>query len=152
MEAAKGDRSALQPATDLLKAAEQAAGNERDPELHAQLGFLEQLTDQSEAAEREYGLALRADAHDSFAAGNLALLLVKGRRYDQAVALWDRAFQDDPVQIKAGMNLATVQCGLGKREAALGTLDRVLEFSPDERQALRMSQEIRAGVKACPSR
>ena len=152
MEAAKGDRGAVQPATELLKQAERDPEGRQDYELHAQLGFLEQLTGQDEAAEREYGLALAANAHDSFAAGNLALLLTKERRYGQAVGLWERWFQENPVEIKTGMNLATVQCGLGKREAALATLDRILHFSPDERQARRMSDEIRSNVNACPAR
>jgi hypothetical protein len=47
------------------------------------------------------------------------------------------------------MNLAVVQCGLGSREAALGTLERILEFSPDETQARELASEIRSGRHAC---
>lgn len=152
MEAAKGDREAAQRALQLLREAERIPGAEADAELHAQLGFLEQVMGEKEAAEREYGLALMEDGHDSFAAGNLALLKAGDRRYGEAVALWERAFGDDPVQIKAGMNLATVECGLGKREAALGTLARVLEFSPDERIAREMETAIRTGKQGCSKR
>jgi predicted CXXCH cytochrome family protein len=152
MEAAKGDSAAGQRALLLLREAERAPGADADHELHSQLGFLEQMAGEKEAAEREYGLALAAEGHDSFAAGNLALLKMGERRYGEAVALWERAFQEDPVQIKAGINLAIVECGLGKREAALGTLDRVLEFSPDERKARDMAQRIRSGAQVCDKR
>jgi tetratricopeptide (TPR) repeat protein len=152
MEAAKGNREAGQRALRLLREAERSPGADADHELHSQLGFLEQVAGDKDAAEREYGLALMGDGHDSFAAGNLALLKAGDRRFGKAVALWERAFQEDPVQIKAGINLAIVECGLGRREAALGTLDRVLEFSPDEKKALEMEQQIRTGGKGCDKR
>jgi len=66
--------------------------------------------------------------------------------------LWDRAFEEDPVQVKAGMNLATVECGLGKRESALRTLARVLEFSPDEHSAQELQRDIVSGKQGCPKR
>jgi len=149
MAAAKGDARAVEQARALLQEAEQLPEAAGDHELHAQLGFLEQVAGEKAAAAQEYGLALAADSDDSFAAGNLALLKAGDRQYGEAIALWERAFGHDPTQTRAGMNLAVVQCGLGSREAALATLERILEFSPDEAQARELAGEIRAGRHAC---
>jgi Flp pilus assembly protein TadD len=136
----------------LLRKAEALPGSDADWELHEQLGFLDQLAGEKDAAAREYALALAADAHDSIAAGNLALLKAGDREYGAAIDLLERAFQEDPVQLKAGMNLAIMQCGLGKKEAALGTLDRILAFSPDYGQARDFAREIRSGRHGCGGR
>jgi tetratricopeptide (TPR) repeat protein len=149
MAAARGDAKAVEQARTLLQEAEELPEAAGDYELHAQLGFLEQVAGEKVVAAREYGLALAANADESFAAGNLALLKAGDRQYGEAIALWERAFGHDPTQTRAGLNLAVVQCGLGSREAALGTLERILEFSPDETQARELAGEIRAGRHAC---
>jgi len=134
---------------ELLRKSEALRESASDRELHEQLGFLEQLAGDKDAAAHEYELALAADAHDSVAAGNLALLKAGERRYGAAVALWERAFQEDPAQLKAGMNLAIVDCGMGKKEAALGTLERILAFSPDDGAARDLAHGIRSGAHTC---
>jgi Flp pilus assembly protein TadD len=149
MEAARGDAGAAERARTLLREAEELPGAAGDHELHAQLGFLEQIAGDKSSAALEYGLALAADADDSFATGNLALLKASDRQYGEAIALWERAFSNDPAQVRAGMNLAVVQCGLGSREAALGTLEKILEFSPDDGQARQLATEIRSGRHVC---
>jgi hypothetical protein len=50
------------------------------------------------------------------------------------------------------MNLAVVDCGLGRREAALGTLERILEFSPDSGEALALKHAIVSGEHSCGTR
>jgi tetratricopeptide (TPR) repeat protein len=150
--AARGDQTAANRARDLLREAEAMPGGAADAEMHEQLGFLEQLGGDKDAAGREYGLALAADADDAFAAGNLALIRAQERQYTAAVPLWEKAFRDDPVRLQAGMNLAIVQCGLGQREAAQGTLERILEFSPDDGKARTMLLEIRSKARPCQAR
>ena len=152
LEALHGDKAAGERALELLRKAEALPGSDADSELHERLGFLDQLAGDKDAAAREYALALAANAYDSVAAGNLALLKAGDRQYGAAIDLLRRAFQEDPVQLKAGMNLAILQCGLGKKEAALGTLDRILAFSPDYGQARDFAREIRSGRHACVSR
>jgi predicted CXXCH cytochrome family protein len=147
--ASRGDREAGERAMQLLQQAEALPSAKSDAELHEQLGFLHQMAGQKDAAAREYQLALDADAHDSVAAGNLAFLKVGDRQYAAAVQLWDRSFTEDPVQLKAGMNLAIVECGMGRKEAALGTLDRILAFSPDDGQARELARGIRSGQHPC---
>jgi predicted CXXCH cytochrome family protein len=152
LEALRGDKAAGERAMELLREAEALPGSNGDWELHERLGFLDQLAGDKDAAAREYELALAANAYDSVAAGDLALLKAGDRQYAAAIELLGRAFQEDPVQLKAGMNLAIMQCGLGKKEAALGTLDRILVFSPDYGQARDFAQEIRSGRNGCASR
>ena len=149
LAATRGDRQAGERAMQLLHEAEALPESAEDHELHEQLGFLNQLAGEKDAAAREYELALAIDADDSVAAGNLALLKAGDKQYQAAITLWERAFLEDPVQLKAGMNLAIVECGLGRKEATLGTLDRILTFSPDDEQAREMEQGIRSGRHRC---
>jgi hypothetical protein len=148
-EASRGDMHAGKRALQLLREAEGLPEAVRDGELHERLGFLEQLAGDKDEAAREYELALTADAHDSIAAGNLALLKAGDKRYEAAIGLWQRAFQEDPAQVKAGTNLAIVECALGEKESAVATLDRVLEFSPDDGSARELVGEIRSGRHRC---
>ncbi len=150
--AVKGDGTAAARARTLLSGAERVAGAAGDFELHRQLGFLDQVAGDREGAAREYGLALAANPDDALAAGNLALLKTADRQYGAAAELLQRAFQADPVQLQAGRNLALVQCGLGRKEAALGTIERILEFSPDDGQARELEREIRSGRHGCGAR
>ncbi|WP_263355744.1 multiheme c-type cytochrome [Acidicapsa ligni] len=147
--AAGGDRDAATRAHELLQSAEKHPEADTDHELHDQLGFLDQLAANNDAAGREYGLALKADADDAFAAGNLALLKAGEKKYGTAIDLWQQAFQDDPVELRAGMNLAIVECGVGQREAALRTLNRILQFSPDHESAKVLLREIQSGRRSC---
>jgi predicted CXXCH cytochrome family protein len=149
LAASKGDRQARDRAIELLHEAESLPASTADRELHEQLGFLEQLAGEKAGAATEYQLALDADAYDSVAAGNLALLKAGDRQYQSAVQLWERAFQNDPVQLRAGMNLAIVECSLGRKEAALGALGRILAFSPDDGQAKEFIRRIRSERQAC---
>jgi hypothetical protein len=147
--ASRGDRMAGERARPMLTHAEALPASAEDWELHEQIGFLDQLSGEKDAAVREYQLALAADVHDAIAAGNLALIKASDRQYGAAMQLWERAFSEDPVQLKAGMNLAIVECGVGRKEAALATLDRILAFSPDDGQAWELAMEIRSGQHAC---
>jgi len=149
LAASRGDRQAGENAMDLLRKSEALPGAAADYELHEQLGFLDQLNGDKDAAIREYGLALEANGYDSVAEGNLALLKAGNRQYGAAVELWERAFRDDPVQWKAGMNLAVVECGIGKKEAAQSTLERILAFSPDDGAAKTLAREIHSGTRGC---
>ena len=142
----EGNQQAGERAISLLERAEHTeSGARHDHELHAQLGFLRQLSGEKAAAAEEYQMALEADPNSSLAAGDLALLRAEQHQYAEASRLWKQVFDHDPSQLGAGMNLAVVECGLGKRSDALATLDRILEFSPDDEKARAMAGEIRSG-------
>ena len=151
--AARGGLVAGNKALALLKNAEmQSAGAPNDHELHAQLGFLEQVDGKANDAAREYRDALDADPFDELAAGNLALIEAQRHRYAEAVSLWMSVFEHDPAQSTAGLNLAIVECGNGQRERALDSLDRLLSFAPDDGKARSMQAAIRSGAQKCVNR
>ncbi|MFT4114370.1 tetratricopeptide repeat protein [Silvibacterium sp.] len=150
--ATKGDREAAQKAYGLLHSAEQKHADADDEQLHMELGFLEQVMGHADAAQAEYRSALKANPFDAVAEGDLALILAQERHYDEAMALWQRAFEHDPAQTAAGENLAQVACGQGQIDLALKTLDRVLMFSPDDQYAKAMAAGMRSGAIACGSR
>ena len=148
--AARGNQAAGERAITLLQRAEHTGSEAiRDHELHAQLGFLDQMSGQANAAVEEYQMALESDPNNSLAAGDLAVLKAGQRQYADATRLWKAVFDHDPAQLGAGMNLAVVECGEGERAAALQTLDRLLEFSPDNQKAKALAREIRADSQKC---
>jgi predicted CXXCH cytochrome family protein len=151
--AARGNQAAGARALALLKQAEQADKDARsDHELHAQLGFLEQMNGQSGAATEEYQMAIESDPNSSLAVGDLALLEAGNHQYSAASRLWASVFAHDPSQLGAGMNLAIVQCGLGDQVDATSTLDRLLKFAPDDQKARDLDREIRSGTHKCGAR
>ncbi len=111
--------------------------------------FLDQLSGKSAAAVEEYQMALEADPYCSLAAGDLALLKAGQHQYAEASRLWKQVFDHDPSQLGAGMNLAIVECAVGERGDALATLNRLLEFSPDDQKAKAVAERIRAGSQKC---
>jgi predicted CXXCH cytochrome family protein len=148
--AVREDRAAGSRAMKLLRRAEaESAEAKQDAELHAQLGFLEQVDGDTDGAAKEYRLALAANGYDALAAGNLALIEIRHHNARAAIRLWRDVFAHDPAELKAGMNLAIVECAVGERDEAAATLARVLAFSPDESAARDFSEEIRTGNRRC---
>jgi tetratricopeptide (TPR) repeat protein len=151
--AERGDQQAGRRAIQLLtRGEEEAKGAAMDPELHSQLGYLEQVSGHTNRAADEYERALEANPFDSMALGDLALIKAKQHQYAEAERLWKTAFDHDPVQTGAGLNLAIVACETGNRAEALRTLERLHVFAPDNGQARNLATEIRAGKMACSSR
>ena len=149
---ARGNQAAGQRAMTLLERAEHTeSGARHDHELHAQLGFLDQMSGNSAAAIQEYQMALEADPNSSLASGDLALLKAGQHQLTDASRLWKTVFDHDPAQLGAGMNLAVVECAMGERAATLATLDRLLEFAPDSSKAKALAWGIRAGSQECGS-
>jgi predicted CXXCH cytochrome family protein len=148
--ALRGDRDAAAKAMTLLSRGErEAAGAPADPELHNQLGFLQQVSGHLDAAAEEYQKAVQADPYDSLALGDLGLIDASRRRYAEAERLWQAAFEHDPVQVGAGMNLAIVECQTGHDSQAVRALNRILEFSPDDARARQLITQIESGQKPC---
>lgn len=151
--ATRGDRAAGERAMELLRHAEKANnGANRDATLHAQLGFLEQASGDSTAAEKEYRTALQADPFEGLAAGDLALIRAQQKDFVGASRLWREVFEHDPTQLQAGLNLAIVECGEGNREGAKKTLERLREFAPDDDRVRAMEEKMRQSATACGKR
>jgi predicted CXXCH cytochrome family protein len=148
--AERGDQDAGIKALSLFLHAEQESGGAReDHELHARLGFLEQVNGQRKEAAAEYGQALAADPYDELAAGDLAFMAAERKDFAEAERLWGSLVEHDPSEKRAAMDLAIVECNEGKREEALRTLGRLLEFSPDDSNARGFAERIRAGGSVC---
>ena len=96
-----------------------------DPELHTEMGFLEQESGDIHAADREYRAALAEDPDDGTARGDVAVLFAETGDHATAVRLWKRVFDADPAQAAAGDNLALGECRLGQKGDAEATLERV---------------------------
>jgi predicted CXXCH cytochrome family protein len=150
--AARGDRPAAERALELLRRAEKQNPSAVDHELHAELGFLEQLSGQTQAAAAEYRQALAADPDDVLAAGNLAFIDAQQGQVTQAEQLWKHVFDQDPVELGAGLNLAVIECGAGRRDAAISTLNRLRIFAPDNDRARAMLSAIQSGHESCRPR
>jgi predicted CXXCH cytochrome family protein len=145
-----GDHFAQAQGLRFLQAAEDSSdGKTIDPELHTQLGFLEQTNGEKTQAEREYRAALKDDPLNSTAAGNLAILRVQAGDAPDAVRLWESVFSHDPAQLAAGYDLAVTQCVLGDANASQQTLSRLLIFSPDNSRARQLSLAIASGAEPC---
>ena len=151
--AQRGDQEAGRRAIKLLTRDEEAAkGAAKDPELHSQLGFLEQVSGHTDRAEAEYEQALQTNPFDSLALGDLALIKAKQHQYAEAEQLWKTAFDHDPVQTGAGLNLAIVACETGKPCRSAPHAGAPAGLCADNWQAGNLATEIRAGTVACSSR
>lgn len=151
--AARGDRQASERALVLLGRVEKEAhGAASDGTLHSELGFLEQVSGRLDSAAGEYERAIQANPFDSLALGDLALIKAGEHRYEEAERLWKAAFDHDPVQVGAGLNLAITECETGNPQAALDSLQRVLEFAPDDSLARSLRDKIRREKQACAGR
>jgi Flp pilus assembly protein TadD len=149
--AKSGDRASGQTALTLLRKAEALeAATVKDPELHTELGFLEQESGDIHAADREYRAALAADPDDGTARGDVAVLFAETGDYATAVRLWKRVFDADPAQAAAGYNLALGECRLGQKGDAEATLERLLRFAPDNQRARALAVALAGGTRACP--
>jgi len=128
--ATQGNQQARPKALQLLEKAEAADAD--DPELHAQLGLVEQLGGNRAAAQREYDRALAEDPNNLTALGNSAVLDASSGRAQQAVELLQRVVRNDPSQVSASLNLAFIECVAGNKRDALHVLTAVQQFSPDD--------------------
>lgn len=145
-----GDVESPKRAFELLKSAEaEQDGAPFDHELHDQLGFLLHTSGDAEGAADEYRKALKADANDSFAAGNLAVIEAQHHHPDVAIKLLQKIADDDPAETRAALNLAILECQSRMRSQTLATLQRLLLFEPDQPTAQEMRIQIINTQQAC---
>lgn len=146
----RGNRAAGERAMPLLRQAEQQEGPRiQDPDLHTELGFLDQMSGNISGAESEYRMAIAMSPVDGAAAGDLAVLLAHAGAMTEAIPLWRTAFDQDPGVSAAGFDLAVGYCAVGDRNQAVATLRRVVAFSPDDPKARRLMQAILDGQQKC---
>ncbi len=146
--AERGDRAAGEKARPLLRAAE-AKQTADDAVLHVNLGYLEQRAGQAEAARAEYIAALRANPYEAEALGNLGVLDATSSRLVEAVRLLDRLVVADPGQTAAGLNLAFIECSVGRPEEARALTQKLLEWAPDAEAVRQFARTGEMGGARC---
>jgi len=102
--AVRGDRAARRARDGAAAQGRDAErGDKKDHELHAQLGFLEQIDRKTDEATKDTSWRWR---RTSRRAGGGDLALIEAQRHDarEAIRLWGSVFAHDPAQLKAGMN------------------------------------------------
>jgi Flp pilus assembly protein TadD len=144
-----GDEHAAHRAMQLLEQVEHRGGDERDADLHTALGFMNQLSGESQTAMLEYQAALRAAPSDSVAAGDLAILEARAGDTKNAVAGLRWVSEQDPGDTSASLDLATIECAIGDPQAAIAALQHLLEFSPDDGRARTALAAIESKLERC---
>jgi hypothetical protein len=144
-----GDEQAGHKAMLLLQQAERNGGAQADADLHTALGFMEQMSGDSQAALHEYQAALRVDPSDSVAAGDLAILQARAGDVKGAIAGLHWVSAHDPGDTAASLDLAMIECATGDPQAATIALQRLLEFSPDDGKARQELAAIESKRERC---
>lgn len=125
-----GNGEYAQTALATLRRAE--AHGADDAELHTQIGYLEQLAGERKAAAPEYRTALKEDAFNSGAAGDLAVLEASSGHGEEAARLLQRIVAADPSLTVAGVDLAILECSAGMEAEVSKLILQLLKFNPDD--------------------
>lgn len=143
-----GDNSAVGKAWDLLNRV--VSTDPDDPEVLAALGFLSHLRGDRQRAAAWYRSALSLDPNNFNVGIDLGVVIARTGQPQLAADLWADIFEKNEDITELGMNIASLQCSLGKREKAEDALGRILIYSPDHGPARTELEQIRSGTRTCP--
>lgn len=130
-EALKGDRHAAEISLDDLTKASLAGAS--DPELNVRLAYLQQISGDIAKARASYTAVLNTDPYEPAALANLAVLDASSSGHlPEAINLLERLIDNDPTQTAAGLNLAFIDCKLGRIAQATSVLHRLQAANPDD--------------------
>jgi predicted CXXCH cytochrome family protein len=137
-----------QPKTDqLLQIALTQSPN--DPALLSALGYSAQRRGDYTNARSLYARALQSDPESVDAATNLGVLDATQGHPEQAIQLWQNAFQRAPGRSQIGMNLARLLCQTGQFQGTRDAVRRVLRFNPDLTSAKMLLHALNANPPQC---
>jgi tetratricopeptide (TPR) repeat protein len=119
----------LNRATDLLAAWH--TGFPLDPQPHYMFGMIWRHLNHWEKAEKEFRQALRLQPKHASATLALADLLLEQKKYDEALALYERSESFAPLQQTALLGKAACHRRLGNLPAARQSLLQVLKDDPE---------------------
>jgi predicted CXXCH cytochrome family protein len=142
-----GERSVAGKAWTLLN--EVAQTNPDDPDVLAALGFLSHLQGDRQRAATFYRSALAFDPNNFNVGIDLGVVLARTGQPQLAAGLWADIFEKNEDITELGMNIAQLQCELGKREKAEDALRRVLIYSPDHGAARNELEQMQSGTRTC---
>jgi predicted CXXCH cytochrome family protein len=130
----------------LFKAVQQSPD---DPALLSALAYDEQQRGAIARAKELYTKALGLDATLVDAATNLGVIEARAGELQDAMKLWQDAFQRAPARSGIGLNIARAYCSAGKFSEARNYVLRVLEFNPDLPAAKKLSQSLGKSPTSC---
>jgi tetratricopeptide (TPR) repeat protein len=120
-----------------------------DPALLSALAYDEQQRGAIARAKELYTKALGLDATLVDAATNLGVIEARAGELQDAMKLWQDAFQRAPARSGIGLNIARAYCSAGKFSEARNYVLRVLEFNPDLPAAKKLSQSLGKSPTSC---
>ncbi len=96
-----------------------------------------------------YEEALRLDPESTDAETNLGVIEAQSGHLNEALKLWEVAFEREPEHSVIGLNLARGFCFKTQFDKARACVARVLEFNPDLPAARLLEKELRANPPTC---
>lgn len=120
-----------------------------DPAILAGLGFVELQHGQLDHARALYEKALALNFNLIDAAVNLGVIEARMGHLNQAVKLWEGAFDRAPGKSAIGMNLARTLCEAGQMKEAKSYVERALRFNPDLSEGKKLLQLLNANPPTC---
>ncbi|MCX6550967.1 MAG: tetratricopeptide repeat protein, partial [Acidobacteria bacterium] len=130
-----------------LQAFEQAVAlDQASVEYLVNLGNARRAAGDPAGAEADYRSALSVDAASANALNGLGVLLVEGRRAQEAVPFLERAIQADPRFWEARLNLGIAYQTAGQSAAAATAYRAVLGAPPRFSRERRAAEELLASL------
>jgi predicted CXXCH cytochrome family protein len=120
-----------------------------DPTILSALAYSAQKRGDDKEARALYNKALQYDPTSIDAASNLGVLDASEGRINEALKLWQAAFERAPGRSEIGMNLTRVYCQAQQFDAARTSVRRVLEFNPDLPSAEELFRALSANPPRC---
>jgi hypothetical protein len=145
--AESGVPGAQQQAQDSLLSASKQSPD--DPALLSTLAYGAQKRGASSEARELYEKALKIDPTLIDAAVNLGVIQAQQGHLQDALRLWQDAFERAPDRSSIGMNIARADCAKGNFAAAKAAVARLLEFNPDFGPAKKMLRELQGDPPRC---
>jgi Flp pilus assembly protein TadD len=127
------------------------AANEypRDSAILSAYAYRELVHKRTQHAKELYESALQIDPLNIDAAVNLGVLEAQSGSSTRAISLWRDAFARAPWRSSIGMNLARLTCNLGNADEAKLSLQRVLQFNPDQPDARQFLHAMQSQPSTC---
>jgi hypothetical protein len=120
-----------------------------DPQLLSSYAFLEQKHGKDKDARDLYQRVVQLRPRANTAATNLGILEARSGDLQDAVRLWQQAFDRVPYRSAIGMDLAIAFCAANQKDEARHYVERVLEFNPDYAIARQMLTRLDADPGEC---
>ena len=120
-----------------------------DPHLLSSYAFAEQKHGKEKDAQDLYQRVVQLRPRANTAATNLGILEARSGDLQDAVRLWQQAFDRVPYRSAIGMDLVLAFCTANQKDEARHYVERVLEFNPDYAVARQMLNRLDTDPGEC---